>query len=91
MSFQGLILDIVMALFWPFAGSRLFLWLLRGRLSERRRLLLAHLSSWLLLVVVLGGLGWTTPNTGNIPITIGQIGWLLWDLYRRRAVEAPGA
>jgi hypothetical protein len=41
---------------------------------------------------MLGGLGWTEhPNISNIPVTIGQLGWLLWDLYRFRSRAAPSS
>jgi hypothetical protein len=91
-SFQAWAADILSAVIWPFIGSRLFLWLLRGRAKEIHQILLSHLASWIVFVVVLGGLGWTEhSNTSNIWVTIGQLGWLLWDFYRFHSRAAPSS
>lgn len=86
MSLQAWAADILVTLFWPWAGSRILLWLLRDRVEGFRRFVFAHLGSWILQAIILGGFGWTDhPSMGTvIPLTIGQIGWFLWDLYRWR-------
>ncbi|MGD9740607.1 MAG: hypothetical protein AB7O56_09270 [Bauldia sp.] len=83
------------ALIATFLISRLFLWLLRGRVSEPLRLAIAHLASIAIIFVAVG----FTSNAGSgfdaaavVPYLIPQSIWVVVDvvrLARRRA--APSA
>ena len=83
------------ALIATFLLSRLFLWLLRGRVGEELRIALAHLAS---IAVIFVAVGFTRNDGGGfdatavVPYLIPQTIWVVVDVVRlvRRRI-APSA